>query len=86
MKEIGLASQKLTKKPKLTKVMKQKRLAFTKKYQHWTVEQWKKVLFSNESSMHQFDVCTRRVHCPTVKIFDEKYSAYVVKHPQKQMV
>ena len=34
----------------LTAVMKKKRLNFCQKYRHWTVAEWRKVMFSNEST------------------------------------
>jgi hypothetical protein len=30
--------------------MKSKRLAFAKKYKHWTEKEWSKVMFSDEST------------------------------------
>ena len=38
----------IAKKPFLNKWMKQKRLAFTEKHADWSVNKWKKVLFSDE--------------------------------------
>jgi transposase len=41
------------KKPLLTKRHKQRRLAFAKRYQYWTVEQWKNVIWSDECKVQQ---------------------------------
>ncbi|CAJ0956160.1 unnamed protein product [Ranitomeya imitator] len=49
-KDLGLPSYRAAKKPLLTAAMKTKRLAFCKKYQDWTSEEWKKVMFSDEST------------------------------------
>ncbi|KAG7158959.1 putative Transposase-containing protein 7, partial [Homarus americanus] len=38
-------------KPLLTEAMKKKRINFCKKYQHWTSDDWKKVMFSDESTL-----------------------------------
>ena len=37
-------------KPRLTPQMKMKRLAFAKKYESWTAEDYGQVMFSNEST------------------------------------
>jgi hypothetical protein len=36
--------------PLLMKKLKTKRLAFAKKYKHWTEKEWSKVMFSDEST------------------------------------
>ena len=46
--EYDLHSRALAKKPLLTKRHIAKRLAYSKKYQNWTVDDWKKVLWSDE--------------------------------------
>ena len=49
-------SYKPAKKPQLTFQMKKKRLEFSKKHINWSIEDWKKVLFSDESTFQQFIV------------------------------
>ena len=49
-KSLGLPSRKAAKKPLLTERMKKQRIAFAKKYIHWTPAQWKRVMFSDESN------------------------------------
>lgn len=49
-KDLGLPSRRAAKKPLLTAAMKKKRLDFCQKYQDWTSEKWKKVMFSNENT------------------------------------
>ena len=49
-KEFNLKSCKPAKKSRLTAAMKAKRLQFANNHQHWTAEQWGKVLFSDEST------------------------------------
>ena len=80
-KEFNLKSYKPAKKPKLTANMKTKRLQFANNHQHWTAEQWGKVLFSDESTFQQFVVRKRHVRRPTGKRFDERYTIPTVKHP-----
>ena len=52
--EVGLNGRKPRKKPLLTKVHKEKRLQWAKKYSSWTVNDWEKVLFSDESPFELF--------------------------------
>ena len=66
--------------------MKAKRLQFANNHQHWTAEQWEKVLFFDESTFQQFVVRKRHVRRPTGKRFDERYTIPTVKHPPSQMV
>ena len=67
--------------------MKAKRLQFANNHQHWTAEQWGKVLFSDESTFQQFVVQKRHVRRPTGKRFDdERYTIPTVKHPPSQIV
>ena len=50
----NLKSYKPDKKPKLSPKNIADRLAFCNKYQAWTPEQWKWVMFSDESQISQF--------------------------------
>ena len=43
--EAGRRARKPIKKQLLTTAMMKKRLAWAKKYQHWTTEDWRKVVF-----------------------------------------
>ena len=61
LKKLNLPSRKMARKPVLTDKMREKRLAFAHQYGHWTVDDWKKVMFSDESHFElQF---TRQVRC-----------------------
>jgi len=61
-KDLALPCRMMAKKPLLTDKMKEKRLASCRQYGHWTPDQWKKVLFSDES---HFELnCFRRNLCP----------------------
>ena len=53
-KEFNMKPYKPAKKPRLTAAIKTKRLQFANNHQHWTAEQWGKVLFF------------RRINLPTV--------------------
>ena len=47
--EKGLRSCRAVKKPLLSKTNRVRRLAWAKAHQHWTVAQWSRVLFTDES-------------------------------------
>jgi transposase len=51
LKSLGMRKTKPTRKPGLTKKMKDDRLAFCKAYEHWTLEDWKAVIWSDETSV-----------------------------------
>ena len=53
-KDLALPCRKMANKPLLTEAMKEKRLAFANQYGHWTVDQWKKVMFSDESHFERY--------------------------------
>ncbi|GBO17027.1 hypothetical protein AVEN_160365-1 [Araneus ventricosus] len=54
---VGLRSRRLISAPMLTSVHRKKRRAFALQHKHCTLEQWKKVAFSDESRflLHQID-------------------------------
>ena len=86
LKKCNLPSRKMAAKPLLTEKMKQKRVAFAHQYGHWTVEDWKKVMFSDESHFElQFARnfrCRRAVGSDRL---DPRYTRKTVKHPLKIM-
>ncbi|RHY49393.1 hypothetical protein DYB28_004948 [Aphanomyces astaci] len=49
IRHTGLHGRVARKKPYLSKANKKKRLDYAKNYQHWTYDDWKKVLFTDES-------------------------------------
>ena len=85
-KDFNMKSYKPAKKPRLTAAIKAKGLQFANNHQHWTSEQWGKVLFSDESTFQQFVVRKRHFRRPTGKRFDKRYTIATVKHPPSQMV
>ena len=48
-KEMGLRSCVVTSKPLISEANRMRRLQFAKDHKDWTVEQWKHVLWSDES-------------------------------------
>lgn len=51
LKEARFSYVKPSRKPGLTKSMKEARLRFCLEYQYWTLDDWKKVLWSDETSV-----------------------------------
>lgn len=56
----GLPSRRPAKKPKLSPKNIKDRLAFCRRHADWTQQQWRRVLFTDESSIEQFG--TRKRH------------------------
>src|SRR5690554_6155678 len=48
LRNIGIHSRKKAKKPFLSRRHKLERLKWAKAHQHWTVDDWKRVIFSDE--------------------------------------
>ena len=83
LRKFGCKSVRPKKCPKLTDQMRKKRLEFAKKHQAWTVQQWRKVCFSDESLFECNSASRKRVwHIPGTP-----YPIFpTVKHPPKVMV
>ena len=53
LKVCGLKASHKVKKPLLTKRHRELRLQFAKKYRHWTVDNWKRIVFSDETKVNR---------------------------------
>jgi hypothetical protein len=74
------------KKPWISKKNRAARLKFAKDHKDWTVAQWKRRLFSDESKNNLFGSDGRRfVRRPAGKRFDKKYIRPTVKHSASVM-
>ena len=63
------------------------RLAFAKAHQNWTVDQWKNILFSDESKFNLFGSDgKKRVWRPKNTRYNTKYTKKSVKHGTSAMV
>jgi hypothetical protein len=87
LKKLKLPSRVMAKKPLLTQKMKDQRLEFAHQYGHWSIEEWKQVMFSDESHFelrfgNQGSRCRRPVGSDR---FEEKFTKKTVKHPPKVM-
>jgi transposase len=54
LKRAGLRSSVKVKKPLLKPTHVLARLNFARKYQHWTIDDWKRVIWSDESKINRF--------------------------------
>lgn len=82
----GLKSYTPAKKPMLSAKNIRDRLTFCNKYRQWTADQWKRVMFSDESTISQFYAFTRHVRRPPKKRFCSRYIVTTVKNAPKVMV
>lgn len=79
--EAQLFGRVARKVPMLTPRHRRARLAFARKYEHWTEDQWKYVLFSDETKINR--LCSdgkQYVRRPKNAAFDPKYTKKTVKH------
>jgi transposase len=86
--QLKLPCRKMVNKPLLTDRMRNDRLTFARRYAHWGVEQWKKVMFSDESHF-QLTFGNQHYRCRRSKEsdkFDLKFTRKRVKHAPKLMV
>ena len=82
----GLKGCKPQKKPFLTETHRIKRLAWAKEHQHWTVEQWANVIFSDESNFTQNHCGQSHVRQRTGEEFKPECILPTVKHPTSVMI
>lgn len=79
--EANLYGRVSRKVPLLKKQNVKARLAFAKKYEHWTEREWKNVLFSDETTINMINSDGKQyVRRPPNKEMDPKYTKKVVKH------
>lgn len=86
LKAMDLKAFKPAKKPLLTQASRKKRLQFAKTYRHWTSEDWKKVLWSDECCISQFGHNSQYVRRPTGERHNERYTQPTVKHAESLMI
>jgi transposase len=86
-KELGLPSRVAAKKPMLTEKMVKKRLAFCRKFKHWKEKDWRKVMYSDESTFRLVNSRGAKVRRPsTVSRYKHRYTIPTVKHSASVMV
>lgn len=76
-----LYARRPAKKPFISEKNRKARLAFARRYQHWTKDDWSKVLWSDESKFNLFNSDgIRYVRRPIGQRFNPKYQVSTVKH------
>lgn len=69
LRKIGIRPRKKVKKPFLSRKHKLARLQWAKMHKHWTVDDWKRVIFSDETKINLWNsdgvqYCLRKVDAP----------------------
>jgi hypothetical protein len=80
MKKNRMHSVKTTKKPGLTPAMMQARFEFALRYEHWTIEDWKKIIWTDETSVL---LGARRGKVRVWRTAKEKFESTVVRNRWK---
>ncbi|CAJ0964526.1 unnamed protein product [Ranitomeya imitator] len=88
LKEMGFTYRKVKRKPSLTPKQKKTRLQWAKEKQSWTVDDWMKVLFSDESRIciGQGDDAGTFVWCRSNEIYKDDCLKRTCKFPQSLMI
>ena len=86
-KDLKMPSRRAAKKPLLTAPMIKKRFLFCRKYLHWTPADWRKVMFSDESTFRLVRRGSKMIRRPPGSSrYDTMYTVKTVKHPDSVMV
>ena len=85
-KDFGLSSYKPARKARLSPKNIKDRLAFCRKYEKWTPDMWKTVMFSDESTFSQFHSYVRNVQRPRNQRYNMRYVVPTVKQAPTTVV
>lgn len=83
--EAGRKSRRPVKKQLLIVTVMKKRLEWANKYKNWTKEDWRKVLFSDESQFYVQGIRVQHVRTANGEKISPKHIHQTVNHPQKKM-
>jgi transposase len=86
LRRCGLHARRPAKKPLLSAKNRRDRIAFCRRYLHWTPAMWENVLFSDESQFHQFQAFPRYVRRPINTRFVPRFAQPTVRHSASIMV
>ena len=86
LNKAGLKSHIAAQKPLLTDKMREKRIKWCQDHLGWTVDDWKSVLFSDESTFYQIRNVRKTVRRPSGERFNPQFTKKTVKHPASVMV
>ena len=85
--KMGLPARKPRKKPLKTETIEEKRLRFARRYEHWSAEDWKQVIWSDESWFQMFENGRRQfVRRRPGEALNRDCVIQTVKYPEKVMV
>jgi hypothetical protein len=84
--KFGLHAYQPARKPRLSKAQIKKRLQFCHQYKNWTVQQWQRVLWSDESTFQQFGQYPHHVRRPAAARYNIRYTVPTVKHAPSVMI
>ena len=82
----GLKSRMAAKKPHLRNTNRLNRLRWAREHQNWTIDQWKEILWSDESKFLLRKRGSILVRRPVGKRYDPKYTEKTVKHDKYVMI
>ena len=86
-KDLKLPCRRAAQKPLLTDKMRKQRLDFCRRHEHWTSEDWRRVVFSDESAFKTMAKRQKLVRRPSgADRFDSRYTVKTVKFPAGVMV
>lgn len=85
-KDFGLRAYRPACTPRLSPKNVRDRLAFAKRYRHWTTAQWSQVMFSDESLIKQFYSFSNHVRRPVRQRFNARYTVPRVKNSPSTMI
>ena len=83
--EAGRIARRPIKKPLLTDTMREKRLSWARQFENWTREDWRRVLFSDESHFLVQGQRSQYVRRTKGEPVSKDHIEQNVKHPQKKM-
>lgn len=82
-----MAARKAVKKPLITEAARKKRLSWCKRHKDWTLDEWKRVIWSDESTFLQFHDTMRTVRRPPgASPHSPAFTRKTVKHSPSIMV
>ena len=85
LNQIGRKARRPRKKQLLTQRMKDQRLDWANVYKHWTKEDWKRVLFTDETQFYCQGQRSQWVRRTKGEKISEKHISQFAKFPQKMM-
>jgi hypothetical protein len=85
-KRLDMPARRPAKRPRLNDEQRQARLNFCLEHADWTEDQWREVLFSDESAFEQFGKRKRFVRRPIGERDGERYVIQTVKHCLSVMI